>query len=152
MIEVKSNIKLVVDLTQEQLARVADTDKLLRTCATSVLFLIKDRVHGDGLDAAGSPIGVYSKPYMKTRVNRFSRTSSNKVVASLTRQMENDMRVVAIGKNKYGIGYSNQFNFQKSQWIEKRYKKPAGIFKVGEGERTAIITIVNKHVEDALPG
>jgi hypothetical protein len=54
---------------------------------------------------------------------KFNRTADTKVVLSLTRQMENDMSVVAAGKS-YGIGFKNSLNYDKSIWCEETYKKP----------------------------
>ncbi len=53
---------------------------------------------------------------------RYNRTSDTKVILSLTRQMENDMSVVATGKG-YGIGYLNKLNLQKAKWCEETYGK-----------------------------
>lgn len=53
---------------------------------------------------------------------RYNRTSDTKVILSLTRQMENDMSVVATGKG-YGIGYNNPDNLKKARWNEATYKK-----------------------------
>lgn len=53
---------------------------------------------------------------------KYHRSADTKVILSLTRQMENDMSVVATG-NGYGIGYKNPFNHNKAIWNEKRYNK-----------------------------
>lgn len=52
----------------------------------------------------------------------YRRDSDTKVVLSLTRQMENDLSVVATG-NGYGIGYLNPDNLKKAKWCEGTYKK-----------------------------
>lgn len=54
---------------------------------------------------------------------RYNRSSDTKVILSLTRQMENDMSVIASGSG-YGIGYLNPLNYQKAIWCEETYKKP----------------------------
>lgn len=54
---------------------------------------------------------------------KYNRTNDTKVVASLTRQMENDESVVQTG-NGYGIGFLNPLNYQKALWVEETYKKP----------------------------
>jgi hypothetical protein len=53
---------------------------------------------------------------------KYNRTADTKVIGSLTRQMENDLSVVAAGRG-YGIGYLNPYNYDKSQWLEMTYKK-----------------------------
>ena len=67
----------------------------------------------------------------KARPN-YHRTADTKVIASLTRQMENDMSVLPSGSG-YGIGYNNADNFKKSQYVEATYKKK--IFSITTEER-----------------
>lgn len=179
MITVETNIDQVVNLIGGSvLSDDAAIDKMLRTCAVSVLDLMKKRIHQKGMASDGSQIGTYSAGYMKIRTGNFknskkvtkgpnagklkdagvftekahesktgkarpkyNRTSDKKVVASLTRQMENDMRVIALSGGGYGIGYSNKHNFDKSQWVTATYKKP--IFNLAQTEIEAIKNIVN---------
>ncbi len=54
---------------------------------------------------------------------KHNRSSDTKVVASLTRQMENDFSVIET-PDGYGLGYNNDLNAQKSQWVEETYDKP----------------------------
>lgn len=186
MIRVKTNIGKVVELNIEKLKSFADTDKMLRTAATTVLGLMKKRIHEDGLDAEEKPIGTYSPGYMKLRTGnygnslkvsrgknkgnlkdagvfsrgdskgrqrpKFNRTSDTKVVLSLTRQMENDMKVIAIRSNNYGIGYTNKLNYDKSQWCEATYKRKGKIFALSANEQQVIIDIANEFTKDALSG
>lgn len=68
--------------------------------------------------------GTFTQGKRKSEARpRYNRTADTKVVASLTRQMENDLSVIPSG-NGYGIGYLNPFNFQKSEWVEETYRKP----------------------------
>jgi hypothetical protein len=53
---------------------------------------------------------------------QYHRDSDSKVILSLTRQMENDLSVVATG-NGYGIGYLNPDNLKKARWCEETYRK-----------------------------
>lgn len=54
---------------------------------------------------------------------QYHRDADTKVILSLTRQMENDLSVVETPTG-YGIGYLNDFNYQKAIWCEETYKKP----------------------------
>ena len=63
---------------------------------------------------------------------KYNRTADPKVVASLTRQMENDESVMPTPTG-YGIGFNNSDNYNKSQYVEATYKKP--IWKLTEEER-----------------
>ncbi len=53
---------------------------------------------------------------------QYKRSSDTKVILSLTRQMENDLSVVASG-NGYGIGYLNPDNRKKADYCEATYGK-----------------------------
>lgn len=186
MIRIKTNIGEVVQLTVEKMEQLKNTDMMLRTAATTVLGLMKKRIHEDGLDAEGKPIGTYSPGYMKIRTGnygnsarvsrgqnkgklkdagvfskgkntgasrpKFNRTADTKVILSLTRQMENDMKVIAVKDNSYGIGYTNKHNYDKSQWTEATYKRNGRIFALSAGEQQVVIDIANQFVQDALSG
>lgn len=200
MIKIKTNINKVVEVNIAALKQLADTDKMLRTAATTVLPMMKKRIHEEGKDADGSQIGTYSKGYMKVRTGNFSnatrvtkgankgklkdagvftdrtirlnkntgvftgeekvgkqrprynRTSDTKVILSLTRQMENDMKVIPLKSGSYGIGYSNSINYDKSQWCEETYNKKGKIFSLSADEISAVNTIANEFVNNAFPG
>ena len=178
MITVKTNIGKAVEVNITTLKNLSDNDKILRTCATSVLDLLKKRIHTDGKDAEGNQIGTYSKGYMVFRTGSFqnagrnkkgknigklknagvfikgankeaarpkyNRSSDTKVILSLTRQMENDMKVITVKSGYYGIGFSNKLNFDKSQWCEKTYKKEGKIYALSSEEIEAVNSIVEK--------
>lgn len=74
---------------------------------------------------------------------KYNRTSDNKVVLSLTRQMENDLSVLPTVSG-YGIGYKNEFNFDKSQWAEQRYKRE--IFSLTKEEEQQVVNGVNEYI------
>lgn len=78
---------------------------------------------------------------------RYNRTSDTKVVASLTREMENDMKVI-IGKNDTFIGFSNEHNYNKSQWVEDAYKKD--IWDLTVEEDAMVDELVNDFVDNML--
>jgi hypothetical protein len=80
---------------------------------------------------------------------KYNRTSDTKVVASLTRQMENDLSVMPAGQG-YGIGYNNPFNYQKSQWVEETYKKD--IWELTKEEKELAIHVANEFVKQTLEG
>lgn len=186
MIRIKTNIGDVMQLTVQKLEQLTNTDQMLRTAATSVLDLMKKRIHKDGLDADGKPIGNYSKGYIKIRTGnygnsakvsrgkntgklkdagvfskgknkgavrpKYNRTADTKVVLSLTRQMENDMKVVAIKSNSYGIGYTDKHNYDKSQWNEATYRRRGKIFSLSTSEQQVVTDIANEFVNNALSG
>lgn len=92
--------------------------------------------------------GSFSKG-SKTGVARpkNNRTADTKVIASLTRQMENDESVLPSGSG-YGIGFNNADNFQKSQWVEAAYKKP--IWKTTTSEKELAIKVAQDFTNEYL--
>lgn len=198
MIRIRTNINQVVAFNVSKLQSLADNDKMVRTAAITVLGLMKQRIHEDGLDANGKPIGTYSKSYMVLRTGsfenaakvskgknkgklkdagvftdrtirlnkntgvftgeekvgnarpRYNRTNDPKVVASLTRQMENDEQVIGLKTGSYGIGFSNKSNYDKSQFVEATYKLKGKIFSLSDEEIKAVQTIVEKFTTDAI--
>lgn len=104
-----------------KLKGLEDPDPLLREIATSMLAIVKERIHEKGLNSAGSQIGTYSDSYLAYRSSVGKSTGSN-VILSLTGQMENDFKIVAQSKTRYGLGFSNQFNADKADWLENGRK------------------------------
>lgn len=182
MITITTNIQSVVAVQVKRLQSLAENDQMLRTCATTVLGLMKNRIHEEGKDANGNQIGTYSPAYMKIRTGNFvnaarvsrgknkgklkdagvftkgagksaarpqyHRTADSKVILSLTRQMENDMKVIAIDNHAYGIGFSNPLNYNKAISNQVRYKKP--IYSLSEQEQQAVLEIAQKFTDNAL--
>lgn len=130
-----------------------NTDKMVRTIATSLCALIRERVHEDGLNSAGSPIGVYSKEYMKTR-SKYNYGTDTKVILSLTRQMQQDFGIGAtnptpLSEGGYGLGFKNPKNAQKAEWNRLRY---GNIYQTTQQEREAAIKIAIRFIENAFKG
>jgi hypothetical protein len=92
--------------------------------------------------------GVFTKGKNKgaPRPN-YNRDASTKVIISLTRQLENDESVISDG-NRYGIGFKNVENFNKSQWVEATYKKK--IFALTPDEQELTLELAKKYVSNAL--
>lgn len=97
--------------------------------------------------------GVYTKgPNKGTARPKYNRTSDTKVVASLTRQMENDMGTNVADPIKtdsgYAIGFKNPENYRKSQEVEKHFKKD--IWKLASEEEKIVSQIADKYTADAF--
>jgi len=74
MIAFNSNGKDVLDAIKADLkgkASPQETDKLLRTIASTLTGMMRDRVHVQGKDANDNQIGTYSKSYMAVRTGEF---------------------------------------------------------------------------------
>lgn len=92
--------------------------------------------------------GVYSKGKNKGQPRpRYNRSTDTKVIGSLTREMENDMKVIADGDDVY-IGFSNEHNWDKSQWLEETYKKD--IWLLTESEDAQVDELVNDFIDEII--
>ncbi len=92
--------------------------------------------------------GVYTKGAKKGEQRvRFNRSNDTKVVLSLTREMENDMKVFETNSN-YIIGFSNPHNYDKAVWNGKRYGKT--IWKLSAEEEEIVRTVVNNKLNELL--
>lgn len=78
---------------------------------------------------------------------KYNRGIDRTVILSLTRSMEKDMTVIATADG-YGIGYNDNVNYQKSQWQEKRYKKP--IWNLTQSEKETVIKEADKLIANVL--
>lgn len=75
MIQYQSNINLVINGLKGKLATLQENpDPMLRTAAFALLPEIKKRVHVDGEDSSGAPIGTYSPGYMQLRTGNYSNS------------------------------------------------------------------------------
>lgn len=147
MITIKSNIKLVAGRIKQQLEQLKNKEYLLRPVAIEVIPLMTERIHQKGEASDNSQIGTYSTGYLKLRQRKYKRDASNKVIVSLTRQLENNWSVIAT-QNGYGIGFINPFNLQKGRWVEEGKDKK--IFSLSKTETQYAVDRINELVADAL--
>ncbi len=78
---------------------------------------------------------------------RYNRTGDTKVICSLTRNMENDIKILPTNDG-YGIGYSNDINASKVGWLEDTYDKE--IFTIGEKEKEVITDTIQTYINEEL--
>lgn len=147
MITIKSNIKLVAGRIKQNLEQLKNKEYLLRPVAIEVIPLMTERIHQDGRAADGAQIGTYSASYLGLRQRKYKRDASNKVIVSLTRQLENNWSVIAT-QNGYGIGFLNPFNLQKARWVEEAKNKK--IFNLTKDETRYAVDRINELVKNAL--
>lgn len=130
-----------ITLTQEQVY------EMTRIQASTLLAKIRHRVHVQGIASDGQPIGNYSNNYALYTRPKYGRGTSRKVIASLTRSMENSMVLYPL-PNGTGIGYATSEQTQKSKWVEKTYKKK--IFNPTKEERNLVIEIGQNYIAERL--
>ena len=110
-------------------------DKMTRLQASTLMAAMKYRIHTDGIDSSGNQIGTYAPAYVKYARAKAKRGADNKVIISLTRQLESGYQIEAI-ENGYAICLRTAEDMQKARWCEETYKKK--IFSP-TAEETAIV-------------
>lgn len=146
-LKVNTNIAEVNDRIKEKLSKIKDKEYLLRQVCFDLIELMKKRIHEDGKNAKDSEIGSYSKTYLRLRQKKYQRSSDEKIIVSLTRQLENDWSVIATEKG-YGIGFKNKLNLQKARWVEEG--KDQSIFALSKNENKYASDFINLLVKQAL--
>lgn len=131
----------------ERINKLKDKDYLLRPVAIELIPLMTRRIHQRGIASDRTPIGVYSKGYLKLRQEKYNRSGDSKVIVALTSQLENDWAVIATPTG-YGIGFNNEFNFRKARWVEEIKGKV--IFQLTEDEENFARDRIQELVTDAL--
>lgn len=125
-------------------------DRNIRTAFTSTLVIHKPRIFEKGLSADGSKIGIYSTKPSSISKSRQARNTGKTYFKGGYSEYKTD-----IGKNPgfvilrdrdqmyadygvygsagvWGIGFQNQFNADKSGWMEDYFDKK--IFQLNENE------------------
>lgn len=138
-------MSLEITLPTKILPDVKSVDTLLRNIAQKLLSDIRERIHEEGLNANGAAIGKYTKDYLRRRI-KSGKGSSNKVVLSFTRQMQNDWKVIPL-QGSYGLGFSNSFDADKARWAEERFGK---IYSLTPDEIKTMQLIIDDWLEQNL--
>lgn len=117
------------------------SERVLRTAITTVLAIHKPRIFEKGLDGSNSKIGTYGtnpisiakksqarqtgKTYFKGGYAEYKKEiGKNQGFVNLrnTDQMMIDYGIVFEG-GQFGLGFQNDLNGNKSNWMEGKYKK-----------------------------
>lgn len=146
MIEYSTNMPKVLNSISLTLLP-SQIDKMTRLQATSLLAVMRDRIHVQGKDSSGGQIGTYTPAYIKYARKKEGRGTDNKVILSLTRQMENGYELYKLD-NGTGIGFTTQEDWQKARWCEQTYKKP--IFSPTAEEQAMVMQIAQDYIAKNL--
>lgn len=149
------------------LNKLRRNDRAIRVALTTVFAVHKQRIFNKGQAAESGKIGTYSKtPISIARKNQARATGrtyfkggysayksaigKNPGFVNLrnTDQMMMDYTFQVIGNGEYGFGFSNDFNFDKSQWAEEKYDK--NIFDESKAEGDLMEKILTKELERNL--
>lgn len=149
MLRIETNMDVVVNKVAMQMSAL-DIDRMTRLQATTLMALMRKRIHVEGLASDGRPIGTYTKYYAEKTRPKFGRKEGNKVVLSLTRSMEQGMILFPIAKGT-AIGYATPELFQRAKWQEKRPAYGArSIFSPTESERLIIAEVGRNFIKDTF--
>lgn len=121
--QITSNIPFVIGTILSKFRELDNPETISRAAALAVLPELHNRIHVEGLNSKGAKIGTYSNSYMKVR-ERYNRTADKNVVASLTRQLENNYTLKAT-ENGYTIdnlGNTIEGDTKtKTDYLEEKY-------------------------------
>lgn len=146
-LKINTNLASVTADIRQRIDKLKDAEYLLRPVCFDLIDLMTKRIHIDGKAADNTPIGKYNPVYLKLRQSKYQRSSENKVIVSLTRQLENDWSVIATPKG-YAIGFLNSFNLQKARWVEET--KGKNIFSLTTDEQQYAVDLINDLTNKAL--
>lgn len=141
--------------------------RIIKTALISVLPLHKNRIFKQGFDSKGVQIGTYSTNKIsiskKNQARNTGRTyfkggyaeyksavgkNPGFVILRNTDQMMMDYGLIVLGDNTFGYGFQNEVNFNKSQWMEKKYVKK--IFDLSKGETELLTKVLTAEIQKAL--
>ena len=153
MITTEVNVGGLKELAGRMLT-LQQADSLLRAISTTMLAQTKDRIHEFGLNAAGSKIGTYSNRYLELRKKPVAEGGANdsdpNIRLTFTGQMQNDYSIVEISDTEYGLGFQNQFNAQKADWVENTYAQGGKIYALTDTELEEVRAIVAEFVANTF--
>lgn len=150
----------------DKLVAFINSDRNIRTALITTLAIHKPRIFVQGLDVVGSKIGTYGtkkisisiknqarntgKTYFKGGYAEYKRAVGKNpgyVILRNTDQMYMDYGLVG-SFGKYGFGYNNQKNYDKSQWMEDKYKKY--IFDLSDSELNVLTNVLVDQLDKML--
>lgn len=141
--------------------------KILKTALVSVQSEMVERIHTKGKDSKGGNIGKYSTdPISISKKNQARNTgqtffkggykeyktkigfSGSKVNLENTGQMRQDFSIIDISKTALGLGFKNDLNADKSEWMEDKYNKK--IYSSTKKEKKIAIKVVEFEINRIL--
>lgn len=156
--------KELLDLIQ-RINKAVRSEKAMRAALTTVMAKHKPRVFQQGEDAANSKIGDYStkpisiskssqarntgKTYFKGGYAEYKRAIGKGGTVNFrnTDQMQMDYQIIVSG-GKYGFGFQNSENWEKSQWLQDKYNKD--VFDISEEELNLLADTHKAEVEKLI--
>lgn len=156
------------DIVLKKMTDLPKFNRAVKIGVQTVLTTQKKRIFVDGLDANGSKIGKYStnpisiskknqarntgKTYFKTGYDEYKTAiGKNPGYVNLTNtgQMFQDYSYFDLGTDSSGLGFHNEINFEKSQWMETKYEKK--IFQQSSQEGIILNQVIEAEIGKDLP-
>lgn len=142
------------------------SERVMRIAISSVLAIHKPRIFEKGLDGNDTKIGTYStNPISISRKNQARQTGKtyfksgyaeykkeigkNPGYVNLrnTDQMMQDYGLRISGGN-FGLGFQNELNYNKSQWMQTKYNKD--IFDHDDNELKVLADVLTFEVQRSI--
>lgn len=129
-----------IDDLIKRIDKAIKSDKAMRTALTSVMAIHKPRIFESGQDSGGGKIGSYStEPISISRKKQARDTGHTTFPGGYaqykqeigkggdvnfrnTDQMQMDYQIIQNG-SQFSFGFTNHFNYEKSQWLQDKYDK-----------------------------
>jgi hypothetical protein len=150
----------------DRINNAIQSERTMRIAVSSVLARHKPRIFEKGLDGSGAKIGTYkTNPISISKKNQAKQTGKtyfkggyaeyksdigkNPGFVNLrnTDQMMNDYGLVLSG-GKFGLGFQNNTNYDKSQWMQDKYDK--SIFDHTQDELDLLADVLTAEINKAI--
>lgn len=146
-----------------------DDETKMREIVQTVHAKVEERIFRQSgtRDINNVKLGRYSEGYRRQRVKAGMLNTSNIQLYGIRKttpkgtprgknryvssgQMKEDFSVITMpsvpGKMKFGSGFKNEFNFNKSEWVETTYGKKDKIFALSEEEEKLFYNLNRKYI------
>lgn len=156
------------DIVIKKMTDLPKFNRAVKIGVQTVLTTQKKRIFVDGQDANEAKIGQYgTKPISISKKDQARNTGKtyftggyaeyktaigkNPGYVNLTNtgQMFQDYAYFDLGVDSAGIGFQNNVNFNKSQWIEDKYEKK--IFQQSSQEGIILNQVIEREIGKDLP-
>lgn len=125
----------------------SDLPAISKELSTSMIAIIRERIHVQGKASDGSNIGDYDPEYEKLREKR-GRKEGGKVVLSFNRNLENSYAIIQGDNGLYGIGILNGEILKVVGYLEAKYQKK--IYSLTDEEKKLVFDFIQHKVEEDL--
>ena len=141
-----------------QIRKLINDDAPIRAGIDAALKAQKQRIFGSGLDSSGAKIGTYSTKPATIKGTRYPKGYSQYkaalgknpgfVILRDTDALMSSYNSKVVSKNNEYTVAPDAANFQKTEWMEAKYKRT--IFAHTAAEKTALFNAINKQISSIV--